>query len=198
MAAREAVIFERIPHEPGRGTDEGGVDDPQDVERLEWPAGRRQQARHEGDVHRRAQAETDERHAVSETRPVREPPGEGRDRRHDGVLEQGPAYPWEIAEFTGLAVKTVKNTLTGLRKQSVVEATGESEGRMEQVRLSVPASLSLHRDGDDSDSLDEEEMCRTDVIQSERQVFEMARERFGRTSGAVLGEGLESVRTPHR
>ncbi len=57
------------------------------------------------------------------------------------ALEQGPAYPWEIAEFTGLAVKTVKNALTGLRKQGLVEPTGEIESRTEQVQLSVPASL---------------------------------------------------------
>src|SRR5215207_5738991 len=55
------------------------------------------------------------------------------------ALEQGPAYPWEIAEFTGLAVKTVKNTLSGLRKQGLVEPTGETENRTEQVRLSVPS-----------------------------------------------------------
>jgi AAA domain-containing protein/primase/DNA polymerase family protein len=39
------------------------------------------------------------------------------------ALEGGPAYPWEIAEYTGLAIKTVKNVLTGLRKQGVVEPT---------------------------------------------------------------------------
>jgi hypothetical protein len=61
------------------------------------------------------------------------------------ALENGPAYPWEIAEHTGLAVKTVKNALTGLRKQGVVEPTGEVENRTEQVRLSVPASLSLYK-----------------------------------------------------
>ena len=64
------------------------------------------------------------------------------------ALEQGPAYPWEIAEFTGLAVKTVKNTLSGLRKQGLVEPTGVTENRTEQVRLSVPASLAYKRDGD--------------------------------------------------
>jgi hypothetical protein len=66
------------------------------------------------------------------------------------ALENGPAYPWEIAEQTGLAVKTVKNTLTGLRKQQIVEPTGELENRTEKVRLCVPASLSLNKDGDDS------------------------------------------------
>jgi hypothetical protein len=69
------------------------------------------------------------------------------------ALENGPAYPWEIAEQTGLAVKTVKNTLTGLRKQQIVEPTGELENRTEKVRLCVPASLSLYRDGDDSAAL---------------------------------------------
>jgi hypothetical protein len=68
------------------------------------------------------------------------------------ALEDGPAYPWEIAETTGLAIKTVKNALTGLRKQSMVEATGEIESRTEQVRLSVPASFSYKRDGDGSKS----------------------------------------------
>lgn len=64
------------------------------------------------------------------------------------ALENDPAYPWEIAETTGLAIKTVKNALTGLRKQSAVAATGEIENRTEQVRLSVPASLPYKRDGD--------------------------------------------------
>ena len=64
------------------------------------------------------------------------------------ALEDGPAYPWEIAEITGLAVKTVKNALTGLRKQEVVKPTGEVEGRTEQVQISVPASLPYKRDGD--------------------------------------------------
>ena len=48
------------------------------------------------------------------------------------ALENGPAYPWEIAEHTGLAVKTVKNALTGLRKREVGEPTGEVEKRTEQ------------------------------------------------------------------
>jgi hypothetical protein len=68
------------------------------------------------------------------------------------ALESGPVYPWEIAEQTGLAVKTVKNVLTGLRKQHVAEPTGELENRTEQVRLCVPASLSLNKDGDGDDS----------------------------------------------
>jgi AAA domain/NrS-1 polymerase HBD domain len=91
------------------------------------------------------------------------------------ALENGPAYPWEIAEHTGLAVKTVKNVLTGLRKQEVVEPTGEVENRTEQVRLSVPASLSLYRDGDDS------------KIHSQREVFELAHEFLG--NGTKGGAG---------
>ena len=53
---------------------------------------------------------------------------------------------------THLAIKTVKNALTGLRKQEVVEPTGEVENRTEQVRLSVPASLSIYKDGDGDDN----------------------------------------------
>jgi hypothetical protein len=85
------------------------------------------------------------------------------------ALENGPAFPWEIAEHTGLAVKTVKNVLTGLRKQEVVEPTGEIENRTERIRLCVPASLSLYRDGDGDDS----------NIHSEREVFELAHEFLG-------------------
>jgi hypothetical protein len=91
------------------------------------------------------------------------------------ALENGPAYPWEIAEHTGLAVKTVKNVLTGLRKQEVVEPTGEVENRTEQVRLSVPASLSLYRDGDGDDS----------NIHSQREVFDMAHEFLGNGKGGA-------------
>jgi hypothetical protein len=89
------------------------------------------------------------------------------------ALDGGPAYPWEIAETTGLALKTVKNALTGLRKQEVVEPTGEAENRTEQVRLSVPASLSLYRDGDDN------------TINSEREVFELAQEFLGNGKGGA-------------
>jgi hypothetical protein len=89
------------------------------------------------------------------------------------ALANGAAYPWEIAEHTGLALKTVKNALTGLRKQEVVEPTGQVENRTEQVRLSVPASLSLYRDGDGDDS----------SIHSEREVFELAHELLGDGQG---------------
>jgi hypothetical protein len=84
------------------------------------------------------------------------------------ALEDGPAYPWEIAETTGVPHKTVKNVLTGLRKQGAVEPTGQTEGQAEQIRLSVPRP-NAYKDGTRD----------TDVIQSERQVFELAREHFG-------------------
>jgi hypothetical protein len=70
------------------------------------------------------------------------------------ALEDGPAYPWEIAETTGVPLKTVKNVLTGLRKQGVVETTGQTDGQAEQIRLSVPRP-NVYRDGtrDTDDSL---------------------------------------------
>ena len=70
------------------------------------------------------------------------------------ALVAQPLYPWEIAETTGLAVKTVKNTLTGLRKQGLVEPTGKTDGRAEEVRLIVPASLPYKRDEDEDDPLE--------------------------------------------
>jgi hypothetical protein len=63
------------------------------------------------------------------------------------ALQDGPLYPSEIAEATSVRVKTVKNSLTELRKQGTVEPTGEKEGREERVRLIVPSSLSLKEDG---------------------------------------------------
>ncbi len=70
------------------------------------------------------------------------------------ALENGPAYPWEISETTGIPLKTIKNVLTGLRKQGAVEPIGQTEGQAEQVRLSVPRP-NVYRDGtrDTDDSL---------------------------------------------
>ena len=94
------------------------------------------------------------------------------------ALEDVPACPWEIAETTGVQLKTVKNVLTGLRKQGVVEPTAETEGQAEQVRLSVPRP-DVYRDGTrDTD----------DIIHTEGQVFEMAREHFGLNQEGVRHE----------
>lgn len=68
------------------------------------------------------------------------------------VLRNGPLYPSEIAERTDIPAKTVKNSLTGLRKQGSVEGTGEKEGREERVRLIVPTSQSLKGDGTRDDA----------------------------------------------
>jgi DNA-binding transcriptional ArsR family regulator len=54
------------------------------------------------------------------------------------ALRAGPKYPEELAEDTGMPIKTVRNTLSKLRKAGVVEPTGEREGRSEQVRLTIP------------------------------------------------------------
>lgn len=54
------------------------------------------------------------------------------------ALRAGLKYPEELAEDTGMPLKTVRNTLSRLRKASEVEPTGEREGRSEQVRLTIP------------------------------------------------------------
>ena len=59
--------------------------------------------------------------------------------------------------------------------KEVVEPTGEVENRTEQVRLTVPASLSLYGDGDGDDS----------YIRSESEVFELAREFLGNGKGGA-------------
>ena len=57
------------------------------------------------------------------------------DERVEAALEDGPAYPDEIAETTGLARNTVKNKINALKKDGRVEVTGEVRGQMERVRL---------------------------------------------------------------
>ena len=54
------------------------------------------------------------------------------------ALKEGPAYPEDIAEATGMPLKTVQNNLTRLRKKGEVEPTGEKDGRSEEVCLTVP------------------------------------------------------------
>jgi hypothetical protein len=95
------------------------------------------------------------------------------------ALNAGPAFPDELAEGTGLATGTVRNCLTRLRKRGDVVDTEEVKGRARQVRLS--SSSSSYRDSDDDEAgaraaREDEELLRTGRIQSERQVFELARE----------------------
>jgi len=96
------------------------------------------------------------------------------------ALDAGAAFPDELAEKTGLATGTVQNCLTRLRKRGDVEDTDQVKGRARQVRLSSSPS-SPYRGSDDDDAVataaqEDEELLRTGRIQSERQVFELARE----------------------
>jgi hypothetical protein len=63
------------------------------------------------------------------------------------ALRAGPKYPEELAEDTGMLIKTVRNTLSRLRTADKVEPTGEREGRSEQVRLTIPDPKSLKEVG---------------------------------------------------
>ncbi len=67
------------------------------------------------------------------------------------VLQDGPAYPDEIAEATGLALGTAKNAITTLKKAARVELTGERQGRMEQVQLAATSSRPIKGSDDDAD-----------------------------------------------
>ncbi len=51
------------------------------------------------------------------------------------ALEDGPTYPDELVEGTGLARSTIKNEVNKLKKAGRVEASGETKGQMEEVRL---------------------------------------------------------------
>ena len=61
------------------------------------------------------------------------------------ALQAGPAFPADLAEATGLALKTVKNRLGELGRAGIVEPTGRTENQAEEVSL---VSLPLLRDGD--------------------------------------------------
>jgi len=96
------------------------------------------------------------------------------------ALGGGAAFPDELADGTGLAVGTVGNCLTRLRRRGEVEDTSQVKGRARQVRLSSSSSSSC-RGSDDDDAVarvarEVEELLRTGRIQSERQVFELVRE----------------------
>jgi DNA-binding transcriptional ArsR family regulator len=54
------------------------------------------------------------------------------------ALEEGPAYPDELTEATGLARSTVKNKINALKKAGRVTTTGKVQGQMEQVGLVDP------------------------------------------------------------
>ena len=55
------------------------------------------------------------------------------------ALESGPAFPMEIGDKTGLALGTVKNVITKLKKRGHVEDTGEKDKTgAHQVQLVVP------------------------------------------------------------
>jgi hypothetical protein len=51
------------------------------------------------------------------------------------ALQDGPAYPDDIAEATNLARATVKNAVGALKRESLVETTGERKGLMEELRI---------------------------------------------------------------
>jgi DNA-binding transcriptional ArsR family regulator len=61
------------------------------------------------------------------------------------ALRDGPKFPADLAEATGLALKTVKNRLGELRRAGIVEASGHVEDQAEEVSLVSPP---LYRDGD--------------------------------------------------
>ena len=115
---------------------------------------------------------------------ARELAGEGTLIAEDRVLlalDAGSAFPEELAEATGLAMGTVKNCLTRLKKCGQVKYTGEIKGRARQVGLASSSSRSLYDDDDDESrdraAREDEELARTGIIQSERQVFELAYEQ---------------------
>jgi DNA-binding transcriptional ArsR family regulator len=52
-----------------------------------------------------------------------------------GALAHGPKYPDELVELLDVERQTVKNALSGLRRQGMIEDTGKKQGQSRQVRL---------------------------------------------------------------
>ena len=91
------------------------------------------------------------------------------DRVRLALKAHGPAFPDELCESTGLALGTVKNCLTRLRKQGDVEYTDQTKGRARQVRI-ASSSSSPYRGSDDDDA---QEMVREDEALDElRELYE--------------------------
>jgi len=67
------------------------------------------------------------------------------------ALARGPAFPDELAASTNLAVGTVRNCLTKLRREGIVEDTGETDVLSRQVRLSSSSTSSYKGSDDDDD-----------------------------------------------
>jgi hypothetical protein len=70
------------------------------------------------------------------------------------ALQDGPKFPADLAEATGLALKTVKNRLGELRRTGLVEPTGGVEDQAEEVSLVSPPLL---RDGDRDTSSEDDD-----------------------------------------
>jgi DNA-binding transcriptional ArsR family regulator len=60
------------------------------------------------------------------------------------ALEDGPAYPDDLVESTGLARSTIRNELNKLKKAGRVEKTGEARGQLEEIRLTELADSLTH------------------------------------------------------
>jgi len=74
------------------------------------------------------------------------------------ALAEGPAYPDDLAEATGLATKTVQNALTKLKRKGIVEETGEiSDTGAREVQLSSPSLHTMPQDGEDGGESDRED-----------------------------------------
>jgi hypothetical protein len=73
------------------------------------------------------------------------------------ALADGPAYPDDLSEATGLATKTIQNTLTKLKKKGVVEETGEiSDTGSRKVRLSSSPLHTMPREREDGGEDDQD------------------------------------------
>jgi len=109
------------------------------------------------------------------------------------ALRDGPTYPEDLVEPTGVKLGSVKNALTGLRRKGLIEDTWERRGQAREVRLTEAGEQRIsdyldlhgqrhrhyphrHDDGDDTiarAAWEDEELLRTGRNQSEKAVMNM-------------------------
>ncbi len=124
------------------------------------------------------------------------------------ALEDGPAYPKELAETLSVEPKTVKNRLSDLRKSGKVEDMGQEHNQSRQVRLSQPPTMGVPRvpnpirDGDGDTWIPDvllEWLRGKEVCPGDQRQYEAWAETFNNThpqqvSTRVLEAAAEAIR----
>jgi len=104
------------------------------------------------------------------------------------ALRDGPACPLDLVEPTGLKLGSVKNALTGLRREGLIEDTGKQHGQAREVRLTEAGKQRI------SDFLNHEKV--TKVMEGMDPHSQNGYQSLSADEGNVLVEGLKKEGIP--